>query len=182
MKIKVTLLPPSKCTGVSSSPIVLPPPPPYIFILSLMSLAQDQSHIGANQIVNSMNKIVFSNCNKAANSSIPPKVKLILMPEHVSWQLLQVGGIKPVYFLGKQHLWGKIFAEGSQAWTMWGSFQGICLQQRAFPLPAEHSAWLCICRMKHRESLSSRPAEHTLVLWMWFSPACFISAPALRCW
>lgn len=181
MKIKLTRLPPSKCTGVLSSPAMAPPP--YISILSLMSLTPDQSHIGTRQSVNGTKKIVFSNCTKAVNSSILQKVKLTLMPEHVSRHLLKIGGSKHVCFGGKQlHLWYMIFAESSRAWTMWGSFQGIRLQQRAFPLPAEHSDWLCICRMKHGESLTSRSAKHTLVLWTWFSPACFISAAALRCW
>lgn len=48
---------------------------------------------------------------------------------------------KCVYFWGKQRLWGKILAESSQAWTVWGSFQGVCLQQRAFPLPAEKDSF-----------------------------------------
>lgn len=138
MEIKLIRLPPSKCTGVLSSPTMAPPP--YITILSLMSLTPDQSHIGTRQSVNGTKKIVFSNCTKAVNSSILQKVKLTLMPEHVSQHLLKRGGSKHVYFGGKQlHLWYMIFAESSRAWTMWGSFQGIRLQQRAFPLPAEHS-------------------------------------------
>lgn len=180
MKMKVTHLPPSKCTGDLSSPTM--PPPPYISILSLISLTSDQIHIRARQLVNSTKKIVFSNCTKAVNSPIPQKVKLMLMPEHVSRHLSQVGGSKHVCFRGKEHLWAKISAESSQAWTMWRLFQRICLQQRAFLLPAEYSDWLCACRMKHGENLSSRSAKNTLVLWMQFSPACFISAAALRCW
>lgn len=109
MKIRVTHLPPSKCTGVLSTPTMLPPP--YISILSLMRLTPDQSHIGARQLVNGMKKIVFSNCTKAVNSSIPQKVKLLLMPEHVFLHLLQVGGSKHVCFREKQHLWGKLCRE-----------------------------------------------------------------------